>query len=117
ILFNTDGSPWGCAAYSPSGHTCTSNPTFPTNADGTPAYQYFLNFDANDGRTTAIGCINVAPNGTCLYQAKVRSDGNDVMFGDLGNDWMVGGTGNDTLWGGWGNDLMNVDDDLAGCGT
>jgi hypothetical protein len=45
-----------------------------------------------------------------------KSDGDDVMFGDLGNDWIVGGTGRDTMWGGWGNDLMNADDDLDGQG-
>ena len=46
----------------------------------------------------------------------MKTDGNDVLFGDNGNDWLVGGTGNDTLWGGWGNDLSNADDNLAaGC--
>jgi hypothetical protein len=45
--------------------------------------------------------------------ASVKTDGNDVIFGDLGNDWMVGGTGKDTIWGGWGNDLSNADDDLT----
>src|SRR5262249_1875278 len=130
ILFFDNGQTWSCTAFSPSGHTCT-------NSGGPPPtnHQYFLNFDPNDGRTTPVGCISLAPNGTCLATASVRSDGNDAMFGDLGNDWMVGGTSinnprpavipndpdrpwnepKDTLWGGWGNDLMNVDDALAGC--
>ncbi len=61
---------------------------------------FLLNWNAADGR------VETSPgNGT------VRSDGNDVMFGDLGNDWLAGGTGRDTLWGGWGNDELDVDDD------
>src|SRR5262249_13643315 len=84
--------------------------------EGLPLYPYFLNFDANDGRTTAAGCIATLPNGNCTIPgAKVRSDGSDVLFGDLGNDWLVGGPGDDTLWGGWGNALMDADGDLAGC--
>ena len=59
--------------------------------------EWFLNFSETEGRTA----------GT------VKSDGDDVQFGDHGNDWLVGGTGRDTLWGGWGNDLMNADDVLT----
>jgi len=62
--------PVGCVflrlAVSNSGHTCTNVGTFPTDANGMPLYQYFLNFDANDGRPTNPGCISLAPNGTCL---------------------------------------------------
>ena len=54
------------------------------------------------------------PNGNCTAPGvRQRTDGNDVVFGDLGNDWLVGGTGHDTLWGGWGNDLLQADDELA----
>src|SRR5206468_2145530 len=70
------------------------------------AYQHFLNFDAADGRTTPLGCIQ-ATNSGCLAYGTVKTDGGDAIFGDLGNDWMVGGTGNDTIWAGWGNDLSN----------
>ena len=77
ILFNTDGSVWKSGAA-------------PTQ------YQFFLNFDATDGRPAS----------------SVKTDGDDAIFGDLGNDWMVGGTGKDTIWAGWGNDLSNADDDL-----
>src|SRR6185437_14806858 len=119
ILFDSTGHPWHCSGTIQGGKTCTGT-TPPISAifgaDGLPLYQYFLNFDANDGRVTPAGCIANKPNGDCTIDgAKVRSDGNDVVFGDLGNDWLVGGTGMDTLWGGWGNDLMNADDDLAGC--
>jgi Ca2+-binding RTX toxin-like protein len=125
ILFNADGSTWSCNAYTPSGHTCTGSTALTTDASGMPLYQYFLNFDANDGRPTNPGCISLAPNGTCLVDGvRVRTDGNDAIFGDLGNDWLVGGTSNndlpptgrntaipwvvkgDTLWGGWGNDIL-----------
>jgi hypothetical protein len=119
VLFFADGSKWRCTGYSNSGKVCTSEPAPP------PA-QYFVNFDHNDGRVTASGCINLAPNGTCLAFATRVSDGNDAIFGDLGNDWLMGGTSwhdpalasrpKDTLWGGWGNDYLNVDDDLqSGC--
>ena len=129
ILFDASGSTWGCDAYTPSGHTCTDSPDVSLYP-----YQYFLNFDKNDGRDTLSGCISLAPNGTCLAMATRKSDGNDAIFGDLGNDWLVGGTSmndarpaslpssipwsepKDTLYGGWGNDLLNVDDDLSsGC--
>ncbi|HEX5591393.1 MAG TPA: Calx-beta domain-containing protein [Candidatus Limnocylindrales bacterium] len=121
ILFDASGVTWGCTAYSPSGHTCTaSSPltSFP--------YQYFLNLLETDqvvnatttirvteGRVTPSGCIQVANNGTCLLSATVRTDGNDLVFGDLGNDWMVGGSGRDDLYAGWGNDLSNADDILS----
>src|SRR5262249_15122127 len=59
---------------------------------------------------TPLGCVNLAPNGTCLAMATVMTDGNDKLFGDLGNDWSVGGTGNDQVYAGWGNDLSNIDD-------
>src|SRR4029078_9118965 len=80
-------------------------------------FQYFLNFDANDGRGTPSGCIVEGNGGTCTQCATVMTDGGDAIFGDLGNDWMVGGTGNDTIWAGWGNDLSNADDVLStnGC--
>jgi len=93
ILFNANGTVWKTGAA-------------PT------AYQYFLNFDANDGRVTAPGCIQPTSNG-CAATGTVISDGGDAIFGDLGNDWMVGGTGNDTIWAGWGNDLSNADDVLS----
>ena len=57
---------------------------------------FLLNFDATEG-----------PNAT-----GTKTDGNDVIFGDLGNDWIVGGTGRDHLYGGWGDDLLNADDNL-----
>src|SRR5262245_13291286 len=63
-------------------------------------FQWFLNFDSDDGRDTPPGCVQLAPNGTCLAMAVVKTDGNDIIFGDLGNDWSVGGTGQDTMWAG-----------------
>jgi len=93
ILFNADGSVWKGGA-------------------ATTGAQYFLNFDATDGRTTAAGCVQPTNQG-CALMATVQTDGGDVIFGDLGNDWMVGGTGNDTIYGGWGNDLSNADDVLS----
>jgi hypothetical protein len=93
ILFNADGSVW-------------------KTGPAPVANQYFLNFDASDGRETALGCVQPTNQG-CAGFATVHSDGNDVIFGDLGNDWLVGGTGKDTIWGGWGNDLLNADDDLT----
>src|SRR5262249_34411628 len=99
ILFNTSGTPWSCATTIQGGKTCTSTNfdlSTVVDANGVPLYPYFLNFDPNDGRTTAAGCIDTRPNGICLIDGvKVRSDGNDAIFGDLGNDWLVGGTGND----------------------
>jgi len=82
-------------------------------ADG---FHWFLNFDHGDGRDTAPGCVSLAPNGTCLAMAVVKSDGNDKMFGDLGNDWVVGGTGRDDIYAGWGNDLSNADDVMTAAG-
>src|SRR5207344_1684524 len=67
------------------------------NADGTP---FLLNFEANDPAAPFV-------NGSTT----IRTDGNDMMLGDLGNDWMVGGTGKDWMFGGFGADLLNVDDD------
>ena len=57
--------------------------------------QFLLNFDVNAGK---------------LVTGK-RSDGEDLLFGDLGNDWIVGGSGRDTFYSGWGADLVNADDD------
>src|SRR5206468_4115461 len=92
ILFNADGSVWKSGVA--------------------PAQsQYFLNFDATDGRNTLPGCIQPTNQG-CAAMGIVQTDGDDAIFGDLGNDWMVGGTGKDTIWAGWGNDLSNADDDL-----
>ena len=110
ILFNDAAEVWTCTSYTPSGHTCTGN----TDIAGFP-HQFFLNNVWDEGPTTS-GCVDFAPNGTCLAMGDARSDGNDVLFGDLGNDWIVGGTGHDTLWGGWGNDLLQADDVLGvGC--
>ncbi len=93
------------------------------NDDGSAAkigsgWQWLLNFDHLDGYDTPLGCVQPTNQG-CALMASVKTDGNDVIFGDLGNDWLVGGTGNDTVWGGWGNDLLNVDDvmTVAGDGT
>ncbi|NMM32681.1 MAG: hypothetical protein HHJ13_01515 [Phycicoccus sp.] len=74
------------------------------NADGSlstsgTGHEWFLNFDYAEGRN--------------FLTTAVRTDGDDVIFGDHGNDWAVGGTGRDTLWGGWGNDLLNADDVLT----
>jgi len=66
---------------------------------------FFLNFATNEG----------VDQTSTSYGTK-KSDGNDMMFGDLGNDWMVGGTGKDQMFGGWGDDLLNADDDLDGQG-
>ena len=110
ILFNAAAETWGCTAYSPSGKTCTASSAltaFP--------YHWFLNNTHNEGPSVN-GCVSFAPNGTCLGTGLARTDGDDILFGDLGNDWIVGGTGRDTLWGGWGNDLLQADDHLeAGC--
>src|SRR6185503_9135699 len=99
ILFKADGSVWTCLAYSNSGHTCTD-----TGGAAPTTQPYFVNFDQGDGRVTPLGCVQLAPNGTCLLMETRITDGNDAIFGDLGNDWIVGGTGKDTLWAGWGND-------------
>ncbi|HEY3003212.1 MAG TPA: hypothetical protein VGJ44_12765, partial [Kribbellaceae bacterium] len=92
--------------------------TFQTWKTGTPptSGQYFLNFDATDGTAngrTVYGCIQTAPNGTCLASAFRATDGDDVLFGDLGSDWIVGGTGRDNIFAGYGNDISNADDDLS----
>ncbi|HEV8460189.1 MAG TPA: Calx-beta domain-containing protein [Gaiellaceae bacterium] len=111
IQFDSTGATWGCTSTTPSGHTCTGSPpisSFP--------YQYFLNNNANDGRTVT-ACLVVDNQGNCTGTGPSVSDGNDVLFGDLGNDWLVGGTGQDTLWGGWGNDLLNADDNLLSDGS
>jgi hypothetical protein len=116
IRFSDAGAVWGCTAYTPSGHTCTAAPpaaSFP--------YLFFLNNEDLTGNIyTGAGqgaCVSVDNQGNCLaYKTDQRTDGNDVIFGDLGNDWMVGGTGQDTIWAGWGNDLSNADDDMhSGC--
>jgi Ca2+-binding RTX toxin-like protein len=96
ILFNADGTVW--------------------KSGTAPANQYFINFDATDGRVTPLGCIQFGSGGTCLASAMRNSDGMDAIFGDLGNDWLVGGTGKDTLWAGWGNDYSNADDDFRTSG-
>src|SRR5207248_3892944 len=64
---------------------------------GTP---FLLNFDAKDPAAPLVA-----------GSTSIRTDGNDMMFGDLGNDWMVGGTGKDWMFGGYGADLINADDD------
>ncbi|MBK8460090.1 MAG: hypothetical protein IPL43_07790 [Micropruina sp.] len=81
-------------------------------------FQWFLNLYSDEGPALN-GCVDYAPNGTCLTFADRQSDGSDALFGDLGNDWMVGGTGQDTIWAGWGNDLSNADDvmTIAGSGA
>ena len=80
-------------------------------------FQWFLNLYSDEGPTMT-GCVEYAPNGTCLQPNVARnSDGSDAMFGDEGNDWMVGGTGQDTMYGGWGNDLLNADDVMTIAGT
>ncbi len=117
IRFDATAPCGGCTAYTPSGHTCTAAPpatSFPNlfflnNEDLTG--NYYTGFD-NKG-----ACISVDNQGNCLaWKTDQRTDGNDVIFGDLGNDWSVGGTGQDTIWAGWGNDLSNADDDLhSGC--
>jgi Ca2+-binding RTX toxin-like protein len=70
------------------------NPLGRISINGKP---FFLDFNSTEGP--------FAPNST------KRTDGNDVLFGDLGHDWLVGGTGRDTLYGGFGNDLLDADDD------
>ncbi|HEX4527586.1 MAG TPA: hypothetical protein VH108_12695 [Gaiellaceae bacterium] len=70
-------------------------------------FDWLLNFNATDGPLDAFWA---APN------ARVATDGDDIIFGDLGNDWAVGGTGRDTMWGGWGNDYLNADDVLTSNG-
>ena len=124
IVFDSTGETWGCTAYSPSGKTCTASPPLA----GFP-YQYFLNLlettkvvggtvlPVTEGRETGLSCVSTAPNGSCLLQATVNTDGDDVLYGDLGNDWLVGGSGKDEIWGGWGNDLMNADDILTTNGS
>jgi hypothetical protein len=113
ILFSGAGQVWGCTSYSPSGHTCTGSAPIAQF----PNHFFLNNEDLTGNHVTA--CIAVDNQGNCtLTTTTQRSDGNDVLFGDLGNDWLVGGTGQDTLWGGWGNDLHNADDDLhSGCVT
>jgi Ca2+-binding RTX toxin-like protein len=69
---------------------------------GPNSFEFLLNFDAQDPEAPL--AIPGATDG-------IKTDGKDVLFGDLGHDWLVGGTGNDTLYGGWGSDLLNVDDD------
>ena len=90
------------------------------NADGTASKtgagkEFFLNFVSSEGIDVS-GCVSFTPSGTCTGTATVKSDGNDVIFGDLGNDWLVGGTGRDDLYAGYGNDLSNVDDELGTAG-
>jgi Ca2+-binding RTX toxin-like protein len=71
------------------------NGTLSTNNTGA---EFFLNFDPTDGPLVA-------------GSTTVRTDGDDLIFGDNGNDWLVGGTGRDHVFGGWGDDLINLDDD------
>jgi Ca2+-binding RTX toxin-like protein len=77
-----------------------------------PTFQYFLNESATEGYDSPSSCIQPTNQGCAAYGI-VKTDGSDVIFGDLGNDWVVGGTGKDTIWGGWGNDLLNADDVLT----
>ena len=79
-------------------------------------FMWFLNLYSDEGPTMD-GCVNYAPNGTCLATGFRHSDGSDAIFGDEGNDWLVGGTGQDSLYGGWGNDLLNADDVMTIPGT
>ena len=72
-----------------------ANGTLSTNNTGA---EFFLNFDPAEGPLVA-------------GSTTVRSDGDDIIFGDMGNDWLVGGTGRDHVFGGWGDDLINLDDD------
>ena len=111
IRFNGDGDTWGCIGFIHGNHLCTGSPDYRDFP-----YQFFLNNTSDEG-PTVLGCGGFLPNGTCtLPNTAARTDGNDIIFGDLGNDWLVGGTGNDTLWGGFGNDLLQADDNLsAGC--
>lgn len=111
IRFNDLGEVWTCTGYSPSGHTCTASAPI---ADYT--FTFFLTNTTDEGYEFS-GCTSFLPNGTCTGTGIQRTDGNDVLFGDLGNDWIVGGTGHDTLWGGWGNDLLQADDVLTTNGS
>ena len=61
---------------------------------------------STEGRDTAPGCVEHAPNGTCIRTAIVSTDGDDALFGDDGNDTVRGGEGNDTIEGGNGNDFL-----------
>ena len=112
VLFNPDGTKWGCAAFSNSGHVCIDNPPAPTK-------QFFLNLSsaAGEGYLSASSCVLTNPNGSCAAFGTIHSDGDDLIFGDLGNDWMVGGTGKDDIYAGWGNDLSNADDVLTTNGS
>jgi hypothetical protein len=78
-------------------------------------YQFFLNFNQNEGVFVPGGTSQQNGNQTVTY-GPAHNDGNDVIFGDNGNDWIVGGTGRDHMYGGWGNDLLNADDDLTTAG-
>ncbi|MFZ0529420.1 MAG: HYR domain-containing protein [Propionicimonas sp.] len=111
IWFNASAEVWTCTAYSPSGHTCTSSAPI-----GEYPFTWFLN-NAWDEGPQVLSYVAFEPNGTPIgAKQPQRTDGNDILFGDLGNDWIVGGTGHDTLWGGWGNDLLQADDLLGvGC--
>jgi Ca2+-binding RTX toxin-like protein len=73
------------------------NGAFTTDGSGS---EFLLNFNADDGLPSDPNDLN-----------STRTDGDDVIFGDLGNDWIVGGTGEDHLYGGRGDDLINADDD------
>ena len=112
ILFNPNGTTWGCAAFSNSGHVCISNPPAPTK-------QFFLNLSsaAGEGYLSASSCVQTNPNGSCAAFGTIFSDGNDQIFGDLGNDWLVGGTGKDDIYAGWGNDILQADDVLTTNGS
>jgi len=111
IRFNASGEVWTCTGYSPSGHTCTESAPITSYL-----FTYFLTNTSDEGYEFS-GCTAFLPNGTCVGTGIQRTDGNDVLFGDLGNDWIVGGTGHDTLWGGWGNDLLQADDVLTTNGS
>ena len=109
ILFNADGTVWRCQATSQGGHTCTRHRRRAARAG--PVLPQLLE-QRGSGHQRLRRRRRRAGARACSY-ADARSDGDDVIFGDLGNDWLVGGTGKDTLWGGWGNDLMNADDVLV----
>ena len=111
IVFDDLGRTWGCIATIHGGHLCSESTSYDDFQ-----HSFFLNNVTDEGPDVD-GCISFLPNGTCVDTGFARTDGNDVVFGDLGNDWLVGGTGHDTLWGGWGNDLLQADDVLTTNGS
>ena len=78
---------------------------------GTSTFEFFLNFNKNEGVFVPGGLIPGANGQQATSYLSAFNDGYDRIFGDTGNDWLVGGTGRDDLYGGFGNDLLNADDD------